>query len=312
MEKIICIGLGEELIKCEPRLRTEYEIVGIINDDTSTWGKIYNNIPVSSFNLVNQVYCDFVLLTSMRYRELLLAMLRANFHGRMKILITTPPPFLSYEALEILLNEYSFETVLDIGSGAGMQTDVMISRGKSVTCIDKGGSIYFEKNKNVNVIVDDFNAHEFDTQFDCVWCSHVLEHQLNVHNFLRKVHSCLKEDGILAITVPPLDNIICSGHVTYWNAGMLMYNLVLAGFDCSAARIGRYGYNISLIVRKKTINVLDKIAYDAGDIEKYLRQHFPPQIQYKKTDIDMIFNGDLWWINWSPPNYQIQDLRVEP
>ena len=219
---------------------------------------------------------------------------------------------MSYEALEILLNEYSFETVLDIGSGAGMQTDVMISRGKSVTCIDKGGSIYFEKNKNVNVIVDDFNAHEFDTQFDCVWCSHVLEHQLNVHNFLRKVHSCLKEDGILAITVPPLDNIICSGHVTYWNAGMLMYNLVLAGFDCSAARIGRYGYNISLIVRKKTINVLDKIAYDAGDIEKYLRQHFPPQIQYKKTDIDMIFNGDLWWINWSPPNYQIQDLRVEP
>ena len=219
---------------------------------------------------------------------------------------------MSYEALEILLNEYSFETVLDIGSGAGMQTDVMISRGKSVTCIDKGGSIYFEKNKNVNVIVDDFNAHEFDTQFDCVWCSHVLEHQLNVHNFLRKVHSCLKEGGILAITVPPLDNIICSGHVTYWNAGMLMYNLVLAGFDCSAARIGRYGYNISLIVRKKTINVLDKIAYDAGDIEKYLRQHFPPQIQYKKTDIDMIFNGDLWWINWSPPNYQIQDLRVEP
>ena len=93
MEKIICIGLGEELIKCEPRLRTEYEIVGIINDDTSTWGKIYNNIPVSSFNLVNQVYCDFVLLTSMRYRELLLAMLRANFHGRMKILITTPPHF---------------------------------------------------------------------------------------------------------------------------------------------------------------------------------------------------------------------------
>ena len=252
MEKIVCIGLGEEFAKCEPALRNEYEIVAIINDAPNTWGKFYNNIPVSSIDILNRVDCDFVLLTAVRYQEILLTMLQANFHGKMKFLTT----------------------VLDIGSGAGLQTDAMTARGKSVTCIDKGGSIYFEKNKNLNVIVDDFNTHNFDEQFDCVWCSHVLEHQLNVHNFLRKVHLCLKEGGILAITVPPMDNMICSGHVTYWNAGMLMYNLILAGFDCSGARVGRYGYNISVILRKRTVRVLDKIAYDAGDIEKFLRQYF--------------------------------------
>ena len=210
------------------------------------------------------------------------------------------------------MSDYNFKTVLDIGCGSGLQTDIMIAHNKSVTCIDKGGSIYFEKNKHViDVIVDDFNTHEFDKKFDCVWCSHVLEHQLNVHNFLRKVHSCLKENGILAITVPPLDNMICSGHVTYWNAGMLLYNLVLAGFDCSKARIGRYAYNISVIVKKKTINILKNIAYDAGDIEKYLCKYFPPQIQYTKTNIDMIFNGDIWNINWPAPKYTLEELRVE-
>ena len=92
MEKIVCIGLGEEFAKCEPALRNEYEIVAIINDAPNTWGKFYNNIPVSSIDILNRVDCDFVLLTAVRYQEILLTMLQANFHGKMKFLTIPPPP----------------------------------------------------------------------------------------------------------------------------------------------------------------------------------------------------------------------------
>lgn len=311
MEKVIIIGLGFEFVRCQEKLKSEYEITGIIHNDPQTWGKTYNGIPVGSFDIASRFPHDFLLLSSLNYKQILISMINANFQSRVMLLIPPPEPYLSNEALDILLSEYQFKTVLDIGCGTGLQTDVLIANNKSVTCIDKGDSIYFEKNKHaIDVIVDDFNVHEFDKKFDCVWCSHVLEHQLNVHNFLRKVHSCLKEDGILAVTVPPLDNIICSGHVTYWNAGMLLYNLVLAGFDCSKARVGKYGYNISVIVRKKTINVLKEISYDAGDIEK-LRKYFPPQIQYRNTNIDTVFNGDIWYINWSMPKYTLKELVVE-
>jgi len=49
---------------------------------------------------------------------------------------------------------------------------------------------------------------QFDTPFDAIWCSHVLEHQLNVNLFLTRIHSDLKEGGILGITVPPAKDTI--------------------------------------------------------------------------------------------------------
>ena len=68
--------------------------------------------------------------------------------------------------------------------------------------------------------------------------AHVLEHQRNVGAFLERLHALLVEGGVLAITVPvhPRERLI-AGHLTSWNAGLLCYNLVLAGFDCRAARV---------------------------------------------------------------------------
>lgn len=62
--------------------------------------------------------------------------------------MTTPPfnsvPFAG-ETLQYLLNNYKFDTVLDIGSGEGKHSDVLRLKGKDVTSIDFGKSIYFEK-----------------------------------------------------------------------------------------------------------------------------------------------------------------------
>ena len=159
-----------------------------------------------------------------------------------------------------LVEDYTFDTVLDIGSGEGRQADIFRQYGKDVTEQD-----YLRQGDFM-----DWDGGQFDLVFAC----HVLEHQLNVNAFLKKCKSHIKSDGGFAVVVPPAKHQIVGGHLTLWNAGLLLYNLILAGFDCSEAEIISYGYNVSVIVRNSEIQ-LPPLHYDCGDIEK-LQAFFPP------------------------------------
>jgi SAM-dependent methyltransferase len=194
----------------------------------------------------------------------------------------------SIEALEKLLRDYQFQTVLDVGCGTGRHLKRFRQAGKQAVGIDYVGLCE-------GVIVADYLAHEFAEPFDCLWLSHVLEHQVNVNLFLKKVYRDLKEGGILVVTVPPLKHPIVGGHVTLWNAGLLLYNLVLAGFDCSQARIKQYGYNISLITPKIPAAIPQaKLRFGDGDLE-LLRDFFPshPRLVWGQGT-----RGDLQQLRW--------------
>lgn len=197
------------------------------------------------------------------------------------------------ETMEYLIDKYndSFSSVLDIGSGEGKHSDLFKQFGKDVTSVDYGRSVYFEKRESQHTCISgDYLEYEFDSKFDAIWASHVLEHQLNVNLFLKKIHDDLNEGGILAITVPPLKHDIVGGHVSLWNAGLLMYNLVLAGFNCREIHIKSYGYNIAVVLKKKSILEFPTLSYDKGDIEK-LQEYFPDNITEP-------FNGDIKNHNW--------------
>lgn len=198
------------------------------------------------------------------------------------------------KALETLISDFDFNTVLDIGCGEGIHTEAFLNAGKTVTAVDYGKSDYFlKKGDSLDAIVADFNIYDFGRTFDCVWCSHVLEHQLNVNIFLKKIYTLLDEDGILAISVPPAKQEIVGGHVSLWNCGILLYNLILAGFDCSDAWVNQYDYDISVIVRKKSVpsEVYDAIAFDVGDISS-LKEYFPKGIEWKEKERDVSFDGE--------------------
>jgi len=195
-------------------------------------------------------------------------------------------------AMKKLVEDYQFESVLDIGSGEGAHSRLLEKMGKQVTSIDFGRSIYYARtSEHRTTITADYLNYDFGHTFDAIWASHVLEHQPNVNLFLRKIYQDLKDGGVLAITVPPLKHEIVGGHLTVWNAGLLLYNLVMAGFDCREASILQYGYNISVIVRKKPISDHPQLAYDAGDIN-LLRAYLPPGTREP-------FNGDIRELNWS-------------
>ncbi|KAA9370915.1 class I SAM-dependent methyltransferase [Ochrobactrum quorumnocens] len=204
---------------------------------------------------------------------------------------------LSGRALWKLISDYNFKTVLDIGSGEGHQAAVLLSHGKIVTALDYGESPYFKaRDPNISTVIGDFNKMQFTEPFDCVWASHVLEHQLNPHDFLKGVHSVTKEGGIVAITVPPLKHQIVGGHLSLWNGGLLLYHLVLAGFDCKEVSILQYGYNISVIVRKRSIPFPD-VVFDMGDI-RTIRPYLPEQLSFERNSGDDPFNGNIQRLNW--------------
>lgn len=204
---------------------------------------------------------------------------------------------LSGRALWKLIRDYEFQTVLDVGSGEGHQAAVLLRHGKTVTALDYGESPYFKaRDPNISTVIGDFNAMDFPQSFDCVWASHVLEHQLNPHNFLTKIHSVTKEGGIVAITVPPLKHQIVGGHLSLWNGGLLLYHLVLAGFDCKNASILQYGYNISVILRKESIK-FPNVVFDMGDI-RTIRPYLPAGLPFESNTNDDPFNGNILRLNW--------------
>lgn len=191
----------------------------------------------------------------------------------------------SWYALDYMVENYDFDTVLDIGCGTGDVAKILESDGKKVTTND-----IFPIDRDWH-ICKDFMKAEISDMFDAIWCSHFLEHQPNVGLFLRKIRSIVREGGVICLSVPPLKNEIVGGHLNLWNGGLLLYNLVASGFDCSQARIKKKGYNISIITNVKKIE-LPKLKNDYGDIET-LSEYFPESCKSQG------FNGDITELNWS-------------
>jgi SAM-dependent methyltransferase len=194
------------------------------------------------------------------------------------------------QALNKVLSLRGVNTILDIGCGTGVHTKKFANAGKKVYGVDLYRHPGIGDHPNVTFYHLNFKDHFDIPPVDCVWASHVLEHQLNVHEFLTKALSILKPEGYLALTVPPAKNAIVGGHVTMWNAGLLMYNLILAGTSCVNVKIKHYGYNISVIVKYIPIK-LPELKFDNGDIEA-LSAFFPRGYDFQG------FNGAIKELNW--------------
>lgn len=157
---------------------------------------------------------------------------------------------LSHLALAKLVTEYDFETVLDIGSGWGAAARCFQFLGKRLQTVE----VVDNRTEGVSMGGDYLSTPPLGP-FDLVWASHVLEHQRNVGAFLDKVFTDTREGGIVAITVPSALSPIIIGHPSIFTPMHLIYHLVLAGFDCSEARVKQYDWQFTVIVKKKPSGV---------------------------------------------------------
>lgn len=104
-------------------------------------------------------------------------------------------------------------------------------------------------------------------QYHAIYCAHTLEHVRNVGIMLDSMHIELREGGLLCIVVPPAKPNIVGGHLTIWNAGLLLYNLIRAHFDCAQAAVRSYDYNVAVLVRKVTARYREReLLEDNGDL----------------------------------------------
>lgn len=188
-------------------------------------------------------------------------------------------------AQQYVLQNLNFNSVIDIGCGRGRHSERFRSAGKKVYSVDFAG--LYEKAHKVSF--EEFYETYVTKRVDLIWCSHVLEHVHDVQSFLKKARDLTNINGYIAVTVPPLKHQIVGGHITLWNAGLVMYNLILAGFDCSNARIKQCGYNITVIAQAKEFE-LPKLDHDRGDIEK-LAEWFPEGCRHQG------FNGNIKSLN---------------
>lgn len=191
--------------------------------------------------------------------------------------------YLALERFIALCHKHNYTRILDIGAGHQKQAQEMRKAGLHVDTVD-----LIER----HTFVGDYNDLQVELPYHAIWACHVLEHQINVNQFLRNIYHDVIFGGVVAITVPPMKQEIVGGHVSIWNAGLLLYNMVLAGFDCSEAIIKKYDYNISVIVRKKGFTF--PILHNSGADLVALRPYFPSFSSWT----DKSFNGDIDSYNW--------------
>lgn len=130
------------------------------------------------------------------------------------IFIMKGDPLTSQDALIKCGEDKSIKTVLDVGCGKGNHAGIFLEYGKTVTGIDVGFTCRIKENYAFKFIQDDFVKHNFEERYDLVWCAHVLEHQLSVGEFIKKIFQCCKDDGKVALTVPnDISGNVIEGHV---------------------------------------------------------------------------------------------------
>jgi SAM-dependent methyltransferase len=196
----------------------------------------------------------------------------------------------AYYCIYSMLKNYSFNEVLDIGSGKQKHARIFRAMGKKVITLDPVEEAD---------IHEDYLNYKPVHQFEAIFCSHVLEHQRNVGVFLEKIFNDLEDGGILALSVPCVVNHqVSPGHCNWFNTGMLLYHLVLAGFDCREAQLLCYGYNLSVIVKKKENSLpIHSFALYFKDISQY----FPKSINIDNHGIFGAVENVNWLINF--PTY---------
>ena len=123
-----------------------------------------------------------------------------------------------------------YKTALDIGSGAGVQTEIMRHAGLEVFQVDK-----YSDTAEYKV---DFLEHSFEKKFDIIYCSHVIEHQRNVGLFLDKIYDCLSDDGLLLLSAPKHSaKTLVEGHLNCFILTYFIQHLIHSGFDLAKGKL---------------------------------------------------------------------------
>ena len=175
-----------------------------------------------------------------------------------------------------------FKTSLDIGSGEGVHSEIMRHAGLKVTAVDKHSH---KADYNMD-FMSYTKARQMD--FDVVICSHVIEHQRNVGDFLDRIYDVLSDDGVLIITAPNIDYNLVDGHLNSFIFPLFLLQLIHAGFDCKNGKFLGAFENSFIVSKAKDFELKERQENGYHWSEKH--QNRSP-IELKNGPVDMMFHN---------------------
>lgn len=124
--------------------------------------------------------------------------------------------------------------VLDVGCSQGIQAILLGREGREVVAIDisersiKEANEYLKKEEKstqerVEFLQADFINFISENKYDTIIMSEVLEHLMDPIPFIEKAKECLKEDGVLLVSVPFGINDYIDHKRTYYYGDMFSY-----------------------------------------------------------------------------------------
>jgi len=177
-----------------------------------------------------------------------------SFHKNIRLQhhIITKKDFTYRNILKILKKHLSGNLeILDIGCGVGSVSFLLAYLNNKVTGIDisskaiescKANSLLLGLSQNINFLKIDFPKESVNGRFDLIICSEVLEHIEDEGTAIRKIHSMLKNKGLVFISVPSLNAPLYRwklsqkfdeevGHLRRYTSEDITRKLKTSGFD---------------------------------------------------------------------------------
>ena len=179
-----------------------------------------------------------------------------------------------------------YVTCLDIGCGTGVHSDIMKHAGLRVTGVDK----YSDKADFNMDFMSYTKARQMD--FDVVFCSHVIEHQRNVGDFLDRIYDVLSDDGVLIISAPnhPAETLV-EGHINSFIFPLFLQQLIHAGFDCKNGKYLRTVEDSFIVSKAKDFELSERQENGYQWTQKH-QNRSPIDLQNSTIDISkaMLYN----------------------
>ena len=175
-----------------------------------------------------------------------------------------------------------FKTCLDIGSGDGVHSEIMGHAGLKVTQVDK----YSDVADYQMDFMSWSKARQMD--FDVVFCSHVIEHQRNVGDFLDRIFDVLSYDGVLIISAPSEDHNLIEGHLNSFNVPLFLQQMIHAGFDCKGGKFLSAMENSFIVSKAKDYQIDERLENGYQWTEKHKNRS---PIELKTSSVDMKFHN---------------------
>lgn len=131
--------------------------------------------------------------------------------------------------------------------------------------------------------------------YDCVWCSHVLEHlyEHQISYVLDKIHSVLNSDGVLILSVPDIASVVKQ---------MVSKNLelsdVLYQSQIGPIRVLDVFYGLQSEIKKGKVAYTHKMGFDYKSIKKVLMDKFAEvyirRVNYEICTVSCVTKLPLW------------------